>query len=101
MKSVILVASQFLLQRFLDMWWGTYVSIYWRKLGAFWWLDHRERGCELVALLLDRTGRQSGWSFFGLLGMRMRGILLESWCVVEWGVQASFYRPREGERGHE
>jgi hypothetical protein len=35
------------------------------------------------------------------LGMRMRGILLESWCVVEWGVQASFYRPREGERRHE
>jgi hypothetical protein len=83
------------------MMWRTYVSIYWRKLGAFWWLDHQERGCELVALLLDRTGRQSGWSFFGLLGMRMREILLESWCVVEWGVQASFYRPREGERGHE
>jgi hypothetical protein len=59
------------------MMWGTYVSIYWRKLGAFRWLDHREQGCELVALLLDRTGRQSGWSFFGLLGMRMRGILLE------------------------
>jgi hypothetical protein len=37
--------------------WGTYVSIYWRKFGVFWWLDHRERGCELVALLLDRTGR--------------------------------------------
>jgi hypothetical protein len=34
------------------------VSIYWRKLGAFQWLDHQERGCELVALLLDRTGRQ-------------------------------------------
>jgi hypothetical protein len=44
---------------------------------------------------------QSGWSFFGLLEMRMRGTLLESWCVVEWGVHASFYRPREGERGHE
>jgi hypothetical protein len=43
------------------------------KIGAFWWLDHQERGCELVALLLDRTDRQSGWSFFGLLGMRMRG----------------------------
>jgi hypothetical protein len=83
------------------MMWRTYVSIYWRKLGAFWWLDHRERGCELVVLLLDRTGRQSGWSFFGLLGMRMRGIFLESWCVVEWGVQGSFYRPREGERRHE
>jgi hypothetical protein len=54
-----------------------------------------------VALLLDEIGRQSGWSFFGLLGMRMRGILLESWCVVEWGLQASFYRPREGERRHE
>jgi hypothetical protein len=24
--------------------------------------------------------------------------MLESWCVVEGGVQASFYRPREGER---
>jgi hypothetical protein len=58
MKSVILVASRFRLQRFLDMWWGTYVSIYWINLGAFWWLDHRERDCELVALLLDRTGRQ-------------------------------------------
>jgi hypothetical protein len=75
MKGVILVASQFRMQRFLDMLWGTYVSIYWRKFGVFWWLDHRERGCELVALLLDRTRRQSGW-----------------------GVQASFYRPREGER---
>jgi hypothetical protein len=58
MKGVILVASQFHLQQFLDMLWGTYVSIYWRKLGVFWWLDHREQGCELVALLLDRTGRQ-------------------------------------------
>jgi hypothetical protein len=53
------------------------------------------------AMWLDEIGRQSGWNFFRLLGMRMRGILLESWCVVEWGVQASFYRPREGERGHE
>jgi hypothetical protein len=50
---------------------------------------------------LDEIGRQRGWSFFGLLGMRMRGILLESWCVMEGVVQASFYRPREGERGHE
>jgi hypothetical protein len=82
------------------MLWGTYVSIYWRKLLAFRWLDHQEQRCELVALLLDRTGRQRK-SLFGLFGMRMRGILLESWCVVEWGVQASFYRPREGERRHE
>jgi hypothetical protein len=58
MKSLILVASRFRLQRFLDMMWGTYVSIYWRKLGVFQWLDHWERGYELVALLLDRTGRQ-------------------------------------------
>jgi hypothetical protein len=50
---------------------------------------------------LDEIGRQSGWSFFGLLGMRMRGVLLESWCVMEGAVQASFYRPREGERRHE
>jgi hypothetical protein len=42
-----------------------------------------------------------GESFFGLLGMEMRGRMLESWCVVEGGVQPSFYRPREGERGHE
>jgi hypothetical protein len=58
MKDLILVASLFHLQRFLDMMWGAYVSIYWRKLRAFRWLDHQKRGCELVALLLDRTGRQ-------------------------------------------
>jgi hypothetical protein len=58
MKGVILVASQFHLQRFLDMLWGTYVSIYWRKFGVFWCLDHQEQGYELVALLLDRTDRQ-------------------------------------------
>jgi hypothetical protein len=40
------------------MMWRTYVGIYWRKLGSFRWLDHQEQGCELVALLLDRTGRQ-------------------------------------------
>jgi hypothetical protein len=50
---------------------------------------------------LDEMGRQSGWSFFGLSGMRMREILLESWCVMEGAVQTSFYRPREGERRHE
>jgi hypothetical protein len=50
---------------------------------------------------LDEIGRQSGWSFFGVLGMRMRGILLESWCVMEGAVQASIYRPREEERRHE
>jgi hypothetical protein len=49
---------------------------------------------------LDKIGRLS-WSFFGLLGMRMRGILLESWCVMEGAVHASFYIPRERERGHE
>jgi hypothetical protein len=32
---------------------------------------------------LEEIGRQSGWSFFELLRMRMRGILLESWCVME------------------
>jgi hypothetical protein len=101
MTSVILVASRFRLQRFLDMLWGTYVNIYWRKFGVFWWLDHRKQGCELGAMWLDEIGRQSGWSFFGLLGMRMRGVLLESWCVMEGAVQASFYRPREGERRHE
>jgi hypothetical protein len=58
MKGVILVASQFRLQQFLDMFWGTDVSIYWRKFGVLWWLDHQEQGCELVALLLDRIGRQ-------------------------------------------
>jgi hypothetical protein len=78
MKGVILVASQFRLQRFLDMSWGTYGSIYWRKFGVFWWLDHREQGCELRAMWLDEIGRQSGWSFFGLLGRRMLG----SWCGV-------------------
>jgi hypothetical protein len=57
MKDPILAASLFRLQRFLDMMWGKYVSIYWRKFGVFCWLDHRERGYELVALLLDRTGR--------------------------------------------
>jgi hypothetical protein len=69
MKGVILVASQFRMQRFLDMLWGTYVSIYWRKFGVFLWLDHWEQGCELGAMWLDEIGRQSGWSFFGLLGM--------------------------------
>jgi hypothetical protein len=47
---------------------------------------------------LDEIGRQMRWSFFGLLGMRMRGRLLESWCVMKGDIQASFYRPREGER---
>jgi hypothetical protein len=59
------------------MMWGTFVSIYWRKLGAFWWLDLQGRVCELVALLLDRTGRQRK-SLFGLLGMRMRGYCLRA-----------------------
>jgi hypothetical protein len=67
MKGVILVASQFRLQQFLDMLWGTYVSIYWRKFGVFWWLDHQEQGCELVALLLDRTGRQRKIEFIWTL----------------------------------
>jgi hypothetical protein len=39
-----------------------------------------------------------GESFIGLLGVGMNGRMLESWCVVEAGVQTSFYRPREGER---
>jgi hypothetical protein len=38
--------------------WGAYLSIYWRKFGIFWRLDHWKRGCELVALLLNRTGSQ-------------------------------------------
>jgi hypothetical protein len=67
MKGVILVASRFRLQQFLDMLWGTYVSIYWRKLGAFRWLDHRKQCCELVALLLDRTGRQRRIEFIWTL----------------------------------
>jgi hypothetical protein len=57
---------------------------------AFLWLDHWEQGCELGAVWLDEIGRQSGWSFFRLLGMIMREILLESWCVMEGPVQASF-----------
>jgi hypothetical protein len=64
------------------MLWGTYVSIYWRKFGVFWWLDHREQGCELVALLLDRTGRQRKQSLFGLYGIRRRKRMLGSWCGV-------------------
>jgi hypothetical protein len=78
MVNDVLVALGLLLVRFLDMMWGTYVSIYWRKLGTCRWLDHRERGCELGVMCLDKIGRQRGWSFFGLLGMRMREILLES-----------------------
>jgi hypothetical protein len=97
----VLAASGLLLVWFLDMMWGTYGSIYWRKLGAFRWLDHQGWGCELGAMWLDEIGRKSGWSFFGLLGMRMRGIMLESWCVMEGVIQASFYRPRERERRHE
>jgi hypothetical protein len=53
------------------------------------------------AMWRDEIGRQRKWSFFGLLGMRMRGRLLESWCVVEGAIQDSFYWPREGERRHE
>jgi hypothetical protein len=49
---------------------------------------------------LDEIGRQMRWSFFGLLGMRMRERFLESWSVMEGAVQASFYRRREGERRH-
>jgi hypothetical protein len=67
MKDLILVAYLFCLKSFLDMMLGTYVSIYWRKLGAFRWLDHQERGCELVALLLDRTGRQRKIEFIWTL----------------------------------
>jgi hypothetical protein len=67
MKGVILVASQFRLQQFLYMLWGTYVSIYWRKFGVFWWLDRWEQGCELVVLLLDRIGRQRKIEFIWTL----------------------------------
>jgi hypothetical protein len=56
---------------------------------------------RMGAMWRDEIGRQRKWSFFGLLGMRMRGRLLESWCVVEGAIQASFYWPREGERRHE
>jgi hypothetical protein len=37
---------------------GNIGSMYWRKLGAFRWLDHREQGDELWAMWLDRTFRQ-------------------------------------------
>jgi hypothetical protein len=67
MKGVILVASQFRLQRFLDMLWGTYVSIYWRKFGVFWWLDHWKQGCELGLC---------GWT---KLAGRVDGISLDYW----------------------
>jgi hypothetical protein len=50
---------------------------------------------------LDEIGGQLRWSFFRLLRMGMRGRLLKSWCVMEGAIQALFYRPREGERGHE
>jgi hypothetical protein len=49
------------------MLWGTYVSIYWRKFGVFWWLDHRKLSYELVALLLDRTDRQRKIEFIWTL----------------------------------
>jgi hypothetical protein len=49
------------------MLWGTYVSIYWRKFGVFWWIDHRKRSYELLALLLDRTGRQRKIEFIWTL----------------------------------
>jgi hypothetical protein len=42
MVNDVLAASGLLLVRFLDMMWGTYVSIYWRKFGVVWWLDHRK-----------------------------------------------------------
>jgi hypothetical protein len=49
------------------MLWGTYVSIYWRKFGVFWWIDQRKRSYELLALLLDRTGRQRKIEFIWTL----------------------------------
>jgi hypothetical protein len=64
------------------MMWGTYVSIYWRKLGAFRWLDHREHGCELVALLLDRTGRQRKIEFIWTLWNEKEEE--NAWKLVWW-----------------
>jgi hypothetical protein len=85
MKDLILVASIFRLKSFLDMMWGTYVSIYWRKLGAFQWIDHQERGCELVALLLDRTGRQRKIEFIWTLWNEEEENAWELvWCGVVW-----------------
>jgi hypothetical protein len=53
---------------------------------------------------LDEIGRQMRWSFFGQLGMRMRGRLLESWCVVERVSMPPFIgqgREREDVNKHE
>jgi hypothetical protein len=92
MANLILVISWHHLRHFLDMVERTLGSTYWRKLGAFQWLDHREWCYELWAMWLDETGRQKSGSFFGLLGMGMRRRILESWCVVEGGVQTFFYK---------
>jgi hypothetical protein len=81
MNGVILVASQFRLQRFFDMLWGTYVSIYWRKFGVFWWLDHREQGCELG--LCGWMKLQAEWmEFLWTIGDENERRMLGSWCVV-------------------
>jgi hypothetical protein len=48
MVNVVFAASGLLLVSYLNMMWGTYVSIYWRKFEGFWWQDHWKRGYELV-----------------------------------------------------
>jgi hypothetical protein len=62
------------------MMWGTYVSIYWRKFGVFWWLDHQKRGYELVALQLDRTGRQRKIEFIWTLRNEEENAWELVWC---------------------
>jgi hypothetical protein len=61
------------------------VSIYWRKLGAFRWLDHRKQGCELVALLLDRTGRQRMIEFIWTLWNENENEEENAWEMVWCG----------------
>jgi hypothetical protein len=58
-------------------------SIYWRKLGAFQWLDHREWGYELgLSGWTELTGRGRE-SLFGLYGMKRR--MLGGLCGVVGG----------------
>jgi hypothetical protein len=63
MVNDILTTLGLFLKRFLDMMWGAWGSIYWRKLVVFQWLDHREQGYDLgLSGWIELVGR-GRWSF--------------------------------------
>jgi hypothetical protein len=63
----------------------TYGSIYWRKLGAFRWLDHRKRGYELGLSGWTELAGRGRENLFGLYGMRRRRRMLGGLCGVVGG----------------